>query len=286
MATKKRAGPPRSDAGPIRMCTDVFPPPGQEDYFADLARQEDPANGIPGLAQAFGCGSVLPQRIAIITGKKWANGRTLKVAFMGGSGSQQEFVARTAAKWSLYANIGFQWGVPAASSDLRITFDARSGAWSYTGTDCLGIPKSQATMNLGWLDEAVVLHEFGHSLAAIHEHQHPQGGIPWNREAVYRYYSGPPNNWDRATIDSNLFGTYSVSQTQFSAYDPKSIMHYAIDARLLTDPGKAVGWNGVLSGSDMAYIGQVYPKAVTPPPEAGWTITIKGTGPKPVVVTN
>jgi len=43
------------------------------------------------------------------------------------------------------------------------------------------------TMNFGWLNEdsdedeysRVVLHEFGHSLSCIHEHQHPANGIPW-----------------------------------------------------------------------------------------------------------
>ena len=50
-------------------------------------------------------------------------------------------------------------------------------------------------MNYGWLtpesaqDEVrrVVLHEFGHALGLIHEHQNPKGGgIEWNRDAVQR----------------------------------------------------------------------------------------------------
>ena len=47
-------------------------------------------------------------------------------------------------------------------------------------------------MNYGWLtpdsddDELrrVVLHEFGHALGLIHEHQNPEGGIEWNEPAV------------------------------------------------------------------------------------------------------
>lgn len=250
----------------VRMCVDVFPPPDERERFAELARGEDATNVITGLSQAFSFGVVLPVSIAVITAKKWQNGRTLKVAFTGGTSKQQEFTAKTAASWSEHANINFQWGAPAAQSDVRITYNPGGGAWSFMGTDCLGIAKSQATMNLGWLDEAVVLHEFGHCLGAIHEHQHPKGGIPWNKEAVFRYFSGPPNYWDRETIQHNLFDAYSVSQTQFSAYDPKSIMHYAIEASLLTDPGKAVGWNGELSASDTKFISELYPKSVPPPP--------------------
>ena len=40
-------------------------------------------------------------------------------------------------------------------------------------------------MNLGFVDRPTVLHEFGHSLGLIHEHQSPfKGGFEWNREEV------------------------------------------------------------------------------------------------------
>lgn len=254
------------DRNLVRMCTDVFPPADQLERFAEIARQEDVSNAIPGLGQALCVGVILPQRIALITAKKWANGRVLKVAFLGGTSQQQEFTARTGDKLSQYANIRFQWGVQAAESDLRIAYAKNEGAYSYIGTDNLGIPKNRKTLNLGWVDEAVVLHELCHALGAIHEHQHPESNIPWNKEACYRYFGGPPNNWDRQTVESNLFGAYSKESTQYSSYDRTSIMHYAIDAKLLTDPSRAVGWNGVLSTLDMEYLSRLYPKSVTPPP--------------------
>ena len=40
-------------------------------------------------------------------------------------------------------------------------------------------------MNLGFVDRGTVLHEFGHSLGLIHEHQSPfKGGFEWNRDEV------------------------------------------------------------------------------------------------------
>lgn len=40
-------------------------------------------------------------------------------------------------------------------------------------------------MNLGFVDRSTVLHEFGHSLGLIHEHQSPfKGGFEWNRDEV------------------------------------------------------------------------------------------------------
>lgn len=253
------------DRDSVRMCTDVFVPEEDLDKAAELARLEDPTNVIVGLGQAVAEGQLLPYRIAVITAKKWQNGRTLRVGFMGGSSSQQEFVGRIAGQWSQYANIKLEFGSTAAQSDLRVAFRASDGAWSYIGTDNLGIPKSRNTMNLGWLDESVVLHEFGHALGAIHEHQHPEATIPWDVPKVYAYYGGPPNNWNKATIDSNIFGTYSRESTQFSQYDPKSIMHYYIDPKLLTGPSPTPSWNNVLSPFDVKFMSELYPKSVVPP---------------------
>ena len=62
---------------------------------------------------------------------------------------------------------------------------AGQGSWSYLGTDAARVPKECFTMNLGFVDRPTVLHEFGHSLGLIHEHQSPfPGGFEWNRENV------------------------------------------------------------------------------------------------------
>lgn len=250
----------------IRMCVDVYPPAEELWRFAALAVAEDPSNVAVGLDQCQIAGEMLPLRIAFVTAKKWANGRRLGVSFLGGTAAQRAFVARVAAQWSEHCSITFDFAATADSAEIRITFQANQGAYSYIGTDALGIPRNRPTMNLGWLDEAVVLHEFGHALACIHEHQHPEAGIPWDRNAVYRYYGGPPNNWDRQTIDNNIFAKYGAAITQFSSYDRASIMHYAIDRALLTDPSFAVGWNAALSRSDRDFVGTVYPRAAPPPP--------------------
>lgn len=37
----------------------------------------------------------------------------------------------------------------------------------------------------------LVPHEFGHAVGLIHEHQNPEGGVPWSRDAVVADLSGP-----------------------------------------------------------------------------------------------
>ncbi|HEX6863981.1 MAG TPA: peptidase, partial [Thermoanaerobaculia bacterium] len=150
-------------------------------------------------------------------------------------------------------------------AEIRIAFQ-KDGSWSYIGTDNLVIPKNQPTMNFGWFTtstpdeeiERTVVHEFGHALGCIHEHQHPAAGIPWDKEAVFRYYMGAPNNWTRAQVETNLFQRYSATQTQFSTFDTRSIMLYPVD-QSLTLGNFEIGWNKKLSDTDKEFIGVAYP---------------------------
>jgi hypothetical protein len=109
-------------------------------------------------------------------------------------------------------------------------------------------------MNLGWQDEGVVLHEFGHAVGLIHEHQNPEAGIKWNRENVIRDLSDPPNNWDLATIEHNIFQAYAREQINGTSLDKKSIMLYAIPADWTLD-GFQSEPNEVLSEVDKRFIG-------------------------------
>jgi hypothetical protein len=123
-------------------------------------------------------------------------------------------------------------------------------------------------MNYGWLEPdssddeyfRVVLHEFGHALACIHEHQNPAGGIPWDEDRVYAYYGGPPNHWEKARTFQNLLKKYDGELTQFSEFDRDSIMLYPIPNDL-TIGDFEVGWNRRLSESDKRMIAEMYPKS-------------------------
>jgi hypothetical protein len=204
-----------------------------------------------------------PSRAAVLRAKKWPNGSTLRVRFLGGNSTQQDIVRQFAPQWSQHANLKLDF-TNGPGSDIRISFVESDGAWSYIGIDCKGIPLHEATMNLGWQDEGVVLHEFGHAIGLIHEHQNPMGGIKWNRDNVIRDLSGPPNNWDLATIEHNIFEAYAAEQINSTSLDKESIMLYAIPAHWTMD-GFQSEPNEVLSEVDKRFIGDEvnYPLAAS-----------------------
>jgi hypothetical protein len=206
--------------------------------------------------------------ITLLTPKMWDPGETITVSFMNGDQFLQDKVIEFASEWEEHANIDFDFIGNGNGGMIRVgfQFNGNNGSWSYLGRDALNIPSNEPTMNFGWFNSntsdtefsRVILHEFGHVLGCIHEHQHPQANICWDSSAVYSYYS-TNLGWSTDQIDRNIFDRYSINHTQFNDYDPNSIMHYAIPGSLLLDPSKAVEWNTSLSQHDIDFIGHIYP---------------------------
>lgn len=173
-------------------------------------------------------------------------------------------IEKAAREWELYANVRFQF-IRRGKAEIRIGLDARDGSWSYMGRDALYLDSLSSTMNFGWFSDRTpdyeirrtTLHEFGHALGLIHEHQHPLQNIQWDLEKVYIYYA-QTQGWDKEDVDQNLFRKYSSVQTQFCQYDPLSIMHYPV-SKQLTLSGFEVRWNFQLSAEDKNFIARMYP---------------------------
>ena len=203
-------------------------------------------------------------KAALVKDSKWQTNEIITVSFLDGTEHQRALVRKFAAEWvTNLANLSFSWSEP-PNTDIRISFRYR-GSWSVIGTTCRDVLKSQPTMNFGWLtpdvteQEArrVILHEFGHALGLIHEHQSPIGQIKWDKPAVIRDLSGPPNDWDLATIQHNMFDAYPPNEIAGTRLDKNSIMMYPIPASWTTD-GFSSGFNNELSPQDKIFIRQQY----------------------------
>ena len=143
-------------------------------------------------------------------------------------------------------------------AQIRISFNPGSGAWSLLGTDCLNEKDpNEATMNLGWFDVPTTIHEFGHALGLIHEHQNPKDNlIEWDKKKVYSW-AKQTQGWDEQTTYHNIIEKYSSAQINGSKFDPESIMLYFFPGSLTTN-NKGTNQNLKLSEYDVAYLNSVY----------------------------
>jgi hypothetical protein len=199
---------------------------------------------------------------------KWDPGDVITVSFLDGDPGVQARVKAVAQQWTApgLADLTLAFLTDTTDTLVRISFQY-AGSWSVIGTTCKQVTDlTQPTMNFGWLTpdsedeelQRVVLHEFGHALGLIHEHQNPAGGIQWNRERVIQDLSGPPNNWTLDVIERNMFQPVAATESNFTAIDAASIMMYPIPADWTTD-GFTVGLNSQLSPTDKQFIAEQYP---------------------------
>jgi hypothetical protein len=213
--------------------------------------------------------STIDFRAAMMAIKQWPEDRRmLHCCFLDGDAEQRKRVEAKAHLWEMHANVKFKFVASAsADAEIRISFKSNAGSWSALGTDALVesyFPKQKPTMNYGWLTadtddrecERVVLHEFGHVLGLIHEHQSPKAKLNWNEKVVYSVFSGPPNYWTREQIDRNVLNRYSSARA--TRFDSNSIMLYMFSASLFRN-GKGTKKNFSLSRADKEFVLQHYP---------------------------
>jgi hypothetical protein len=146
-------------------------------------------------------------------------------------------IIRAFGEWTTYTGIEFVMAHGLNDSDIRISFE-EDGHWSYIGTQAeQGFLTGKATMNFDPMDfrgindktrYSIMLHEIGHSIGLIHEHQKETSPIIWNKAKIYndcqRIYG-----WDKVEVDHNIFNKFNSNDLFYSKeFDRNSIMIYAI----------------------------------------------------------
>lgn len=179
----------------------------------------------------------------------------LRVCFMGGSDQVNSAVAKTASMWNVVADLSLKLDFGkmdkprrcdpnGRESQIRVSYD-QPGYWSQLGQNSVVYTaQEEASLNLEGFDKAanpnqlmsgefkgVILHEFGHALGLLHEHQSPVATCAneFNWDFIVKYLSGPPNSWNEDTIRFNL-APYAGEDLMMTDFDPSSIMLYSFPA--------------------------------------------------------
>jgi hypothetical protein len=269
-AAKKTSAEPIAEetAQPVRICFErIIPDELDPERVGRRVMRDTMAASSRGTLDPEEVGRLT--RMALINSKKWPAGSQLRCRFLDGSTKMKKKVETIAHEWERHANLRFQF-VTSGAAEIRISFFADSGSWSAVGRDALNsryFPLHQPTMNYGWLRDStdsdeysrVVLHEFGHAIGCVHEHQSPKFTRKWNERAVKRYFQGPPNFWTEDDIRHNVLSKYSSSGVSASEFDPQSIMLYHFDSALFADGRGPTNSNTRLSQRDITMIKGMYP---------------------------
>lgn len=194
---------------------------------------------------------------------KWPN-REITIAFLGGDSTVRARIFNTACIWEKYADVKFQLARSVRTADITISFCPRSGTWSYIGKYCFNqIP----SMNFDDLypdsDDRIyryyVLHEFGHALGLLHEHQSHKAKIVWNIPKLINYCSKYDPPWDSLMVLDQIVWPYEERYTDATAFDPTSIMMYSYPDSLVISGYVPQDINVSISYLDSVHISSIYP---------------------------
>lgn len=217
----------------------------------------------PGPGASPASGGHLEDRAVGLLERIWSDRSTIDVSFLDGTALQHRRVETFSALWSAACAMKFTFR-PGGAGTIRITFANGVMAFSAIGNEALTIQAPQPTMDLSQMTDklsddkarGVVLHEFGHALGLLHEHQSPAAGIAWNRAAAYAFYGAYPYYLSPTDVDARILDKYEASKTQYTRFDKSSIMIYPIPAFLTN--GYNVPMNMALSLTDRSFVKKLY----------------------------
>jgi hypothetical protein len=299
----------------IAAATEGFILEGYPDAVADSLAQHDEA--MAELAEEVSDGNASLSSVIISRQDRWEPGSVVRVAFNGGNPALYARIEQAAQQWTQpgLANVTLsfrdeqgrfrKWSTQDAqrAAEIRVAFKRGTpdaGHWSLIGVKSIdptivGGGRRQASMNLQLTAqnsapanfEGTVIHEFGHALGFLHEHQSPaiQCGFRFDndpgyiettnefeefindpqgrRPGLYTLLGGPPNRWPPAKVDRNLRTLAPSPGIEVGPYDRQSIMEYFFEPWMFAQGNQSPCYiereGTTLSAQDRIAVARAYP---------------------------
>jgi len=233
----------------------------QEHYFGGTPRPtRPPSRLLPAGAR----------NAVLVDDATWPKRSALHIAFQGGPLSLREEVESYIREWELYTSLDFRWDIPAdGPAQVRISLTGAPGQfWSYIGAQAERVGANSPTMHLGLESvedpkerRRLVLHEMGHTLGLIHEHQTENVPFEFTRKPdgdlkIYDYFA-KHFGWSRSMVDRNILEVYSEGVSN-SEFDNESIMLYWFPPGTVKPPRYSNKVNDDLSDNDREFVSAIY----------------------------
>lgn len=229
--------------------------------------------------------------------KTWSPGAVVRVAFQGGDSDLHREIAELSRAWTEHANLVLDFGEKNGTyrtwstedevyrAEIRITFEG-DGAKSYIGTDATDpavVGPGEPSLWLGgydtnrpWYWQSTVVHELGHAIGLLHEHQRPDANCDaqyrWKDEGdkpgIYTILARPPWKWTQEMVDTNFRELPDSDAYQIPGpFDDESIMRYPMQDWMFYDgENSSCYWgqrNVKLSEADERGIADLYPSGAS-----------------------
>jgi len=174
---------------------------------------------------------------------------------------QKDAVKAVLDRYATLMTLKFKYTDNVDEAKIKILFGGTLSSFAFVGNENLGNYESDGqNVNLGWFDIGTIIHEFGHVLGMIHEHQNPLGGISieWDKDKVYKYFECS-QGWTDDMINQQILDPFKKDglTVNGTCFDPLSIMLYQYPS-CLTKNGVGTKFNQRLSAYDVLWMHTLY----------------------------